>query len=52
MAKWFYEQDFVAMFAPFGAMREMQGVNAFNQLMDNSGNPTDLGKYYLYGGYM
>ncbi|KAG8744826.1 hypothetical protein FRC10_009350 [Ceratobasidium sp. 414] len=52
MAKWFYQQDFVAMFAPFGAMREMQGVNAFNQLMDSDGNPTDLGNYYLHGGYM
>jgi len=52
MAKWFYEQDFVAMFAPFGAMRELQGVNEFNRLMDGDGNPTDLGKYYLYGGYM
>ncbi|KAG9103602.1 hypothetical protein FRC06_009612 [Ceratobasidium sp. 370] len=52
MAQWFQQQDFVAMFAPFGAMREMQGVNADNQLMNNDGTPTALGAYYLYGSYM
>ncbi|KAG9099765.1 hypothetical protein FS749_000436 [Ceratobasidium sp. UAMH 11750] len=52
MAQWFQEQEWVAMFAPFGAMREMQGVNPDNQLMNPDGTPTDLGKYYLYGGYM
>ena len=31
-----------------GAMRDMVGVNPLNQLMQNNGQPTDLGKFVLY----
>ncbi|KAJ9106746.1 hypothetical protein QFC19_003058 [Naganishia cerealis] len=41
MAKFFDEQD-----CPFGVMREMQGVNEYNRLMDASGSITPLGTWY------
>ncbi|KAF8609289.1 hypothetical protein BDV93DRAFT_484764 [Ceratobasidium sp. AG-I] len=47
MVAWFKQTDWVAMYAPFGFMHEMQGVNDFNQLMASNGNPTDLGYWYL-----
>jgi hypothetical protein len=37
----------VAHYFPFGVMHDMQGVNAFNQLMAPSGAPTALGYQYF-----
>jgi hypothetical protein len=41
--------DWVPMYFAFGVMKDMQGVNTLNQLMDNNGQPTNLGKKYIYG---
>lgn len=30
-----------------GVMKDMQGVNTLNQLMNSAGQPTDLGKMYI-----
>jgi len=46
---WMNETPFVENFFPFGAMREMQGVDSNNQLMANDGGPTDLGNRYIHG---
>ncbi|WFD07417.1 hypothetical protein MVES1_002781 [Malassezia vespertilionis] len=35
MGNWFEQQDFVQAYAPFGVMREMQGVSAPNRLIQN-----------------
>ncbi|QRV91502.1 glycoside hydrolase family 128 protein [Ceratobasidium sp. AG-Ba] len=51
IAKFAAENDWIALIAPFGAMRDMQGVNPFNQMMDNNGNPTDLGQFWLNGSW-
>jgi len=39
--------DFVERYAWFGAMKNMQGVNQDNALMDSEGNVSSLGKQYL-----
>ncbi|KAG8791401.1 hypothetical protein FRC12_009280 [Ceratobasidium sp. 428] len=52
MAEWFHKTPWIVGFAPFGYMRDMQGVNSDNQLMTQSGAATDLGLYYLNGSYM
>jgi len=39
--------DFVERYAWFGAMRDMQGVNQYNALMDKSGKITALGAQYI-----
>ncbi|TFK44156.1 hypothetical protein BDQ12DRAFT_593939 [Crucibulum laeve] len=39
--------DFVERYAWFGAMKDMQGVNADNRLMDLGGNINDLGRQYI-----
>lgn len=39
--------DWVEAYFPFGAMRDMQGVNGFNQLMTNGGALTDLAHVYF-----
>jgi hypothetical protein len=45
MSAWFDAQDYVERYSPFGAMKEMQGVNEMNRLMDAGGAITDLGKW-------
>ncbi|KAI5451735.1 hypothetical protein NCC49_001382 [Naganishia albida] len=47
MAKWFDAQPYVERYSPFGAMRQMQGVNDANRLMDASGYITALGDWYV-----
>jgi len=37
----------VEIIMPFGAMQQMQGVNAANQLMYPGGEPSDLGWKFL-----
>ncbi|KAI0071293.1 hypothetical protein K474DRAFT_640459 [Panus rudis PR-1116 ss-1] len=44
-------QPWIAKFFPFGFMREMQGVNPDNQLMDSNGNPTELGRMIINNAY-
>lgn len=48
MAAWFDDQDYVERYSPFGAMRNMQGVNQFNALMNPDGSVTALGDWYKY----
>ncbi|KAI0771863.1 glycosyl hydrolase catalytic core-domain-containing protein [Trametes elegans] len=35
---------------PFGMMRDMQGVNQLNSLMQADGQPTDLGRFFINNG--
>lgn len=39
--------DWVERYSYFGAMKEMQGVNEANRLMNKNGKITDLGKQYI-----
>ena len=41
---------YVERYAWFGAMRNLQGVNPANALLDGKGNITALGKQYIGGG--
>ena len=41
MASWFDNQDFVEAYAPFGVMRDLQGVAQSNSLM-SEGSPNSL----------
>jgi hypothetical protein len=41
--------DWVPAYFAFGIMKDMQGVNTLNQLMNNNGEPTALGSMYLKG---
>lgn len=43
---WMDAQDWMHGYAWFGAMEQMQGVNAFNQLLASDA-PTGLGSYYI-----
>lgn len=45
MAEWFDDQDYIERYSPFGAMRNMQGVNQFNALMNGDGSITALGSW-------
>lgn len=45
MDRWFSEQWFVERWAPFGVMKNMQGVEQANALMDPSGAITALGAW-------
>lgn len=45
MAAWFDQQDWVERYSPFGVMKNMQGVNQMNALMDPSGSITALGAW-------
>lgn len=45
MAAWFDSQDYVKRYSPFGVMRDMQGVNQDNALMNPSGDITSLGNW-------
>jgi hypothetical protein len=45
MAAWFDQQDWVERYAPFGAMKNMQGVNQNNALMNPDGSITALGSW-------
>ncbi|GHJ86874.1 hypothetical protein NliqN6_3276 [Naganishia liquefaciens] len=47
MAKWFDANPNVERYSPFGAMRQMQGVNEDNRLMDVNGWITSLGDWYV-----
>ncbi|QRV76668.1 glycoside hydrolase family 128 protein [Ceratobasidium sp. AG-Ba] len=50
MAKFAKDTPWIEGIAPFGAMREMQGVNPDNQLMDPStGKPNALGQFWANG---
>ncbi|BEJ14428.1 hypothetical protein CspHIS471_0401950 [Cutaneotrichosporon sp. HIS471] len=40
-------QDWIERYAPFGMMRNMQGVEQTNALMDSNGQITDLGRWYI-----
>lgn len=48
MAEWFDQQDYIERYSPFGAMKQMQGVNQYNALMNPDGSITDLGKWYIW----
>jgi hypothetical protein len=39
--------DQLVLTVSVGFMKDMQGVNTLNQLMDNAGQPTALGQKYL-----
>jgi len=41
--------DWVPMYFAYGVMKQMNGVNTLNQLMDNNGEPTSLGQMYING---
>jgi hypothetical protein len=45
MSAWFDQQDWVERYAPFGAMKNMQGVNQNNALMNPDGSITALGSW-------
>ncbi|ORY24974.1 glycosyl hydrolase catalytic core-domain-containing protein [Naematelia encephala] len=45
MAEWFDQQDYVIGYHPFGVMKNMQGVNQDNALMNTDGSITQLGNY-------
>ncbi|KAL1406848.1 hypothetical protein Q8F55_006257 [Vanrija albida] len=49
MAAWMDGQDWIERYAPFGYMRDMQGVNEANALMNSGGGITDLGRWYVFG---
>ncbi|KAJ9114272.1 hypothetical protein QFC22_005724 [Naganishia vaughanmartiniae] len=46
MAGWFDAQPWITNYSPFGVMRQMQGVNEDNRLMDAEGKITALGDWY------
>lgn len=48
MASWFNEQSWVERYSPFGAMKNMQGVQEANRLMDAGGAITPLGAWYAH----
>jgi hypothetical protein len=48
MAEWFDAQDYIERYSPFGAMRNMQGVNQFNALMNPDGTITALGSWVCH----
>lgn len=45
MAEWFDQQDWVERYSPFGVMKNMQGVNQMNALMNPDGSITALGSW-------
>lgn len=45
MAPWFDSQDYIKRYAPFGMMKDMQGVNQDNALMNPDGSITALGSW-------
>ncbi len=45
MAAWFDTQDYVKRYAPFGVMKNQQGVNQDNALMNPDGSKTALGEW-------
>ncbi|WOO84422.1 Alkali-sensitive linkage protein 1 [Vanrija pseudolonga] len=47
IAAWMDGQDWIERYAPFGFMRDMQGVNGDNALMNSGGGITDLGSWYI-----
>ncbi|GMK58863.1 hypothetical protein CspeluHIS016_0603050 [Cutaneotrichosporon spelunceum] len=47
MAAWMDSQDWIERYAPFGMMRNMQGVEQYNALMGPSGEITGLGSWYI-----
>lgn len=48
MAAWFDQQDWVERYAPFGAMKNMQGVQQNNALMNPDGSITALGSWVRF----
>jgi O-glycosyl hydrolase len=47
VTEWMDNTEWMVAYFAFGAMKDMQGVNKANQLMDSSGKPTALGKQYI-----
>ncbi|WRT67259.1 uncharacterized protein IL334_004226 [Kwoniella shivajii] len=47
MAAWFDSQPYVERYSPFGVMKDMQGVNQANALMNPDGSITSLGGWYI-----
>ncbi|WWC61000.1 uncharacterized protein I303_103577 [Kwoniella dejecticola CBS 10117] len=47
MAGWFESQSYIERFSPFGVMKDMQGVNQANALMNPDGSITSLGGWYI-----
>ncbi|OCF36500.1 hypothetical protein I316_01749 [Kwoniella heveanensis BCC8398] len=47
MAGWFDQQSWVERYSPFGVMKDMQGVNQANALMNPDGSITSLGGWYI-----
>ncbi|KAI9637835.1 glycosyl hydrolase catalytic core-domain-containing protein [Dioszegia hungarica] len=48
MSNWFDQQDYIERYAPFGVMKQMQGVNQYNALMNPDGSITSLGNWYIW----
>jgi len=46
---WMESSSFVTAYFAFGVMKEMQGVNTLDQLMNSAGKPTALGEQYING---
>nr|ODN87979.1 hypothetical protein L203_03183 [Cryptococcus depauperatus CBS 7841] len=47
MAAWFDQQNYIERYSPFGVMKDMQGVNQNNALMNPDGSITSLGGWYI-----
>jgi hypothetical protein len=47
-SRWMDQTEWIGGYAPFGFMREMQGVNEENRLMNWDGTPTDLGSWFIH----
>lgn len=48
---WMNSLSWVAVHMPFGFMRDMQGVNDLNRLMNDDGTPTALGAMIINNTY-
>ncbi|ELU41793.1 glycosyl hydrolase catalytic core domain-containing protein [Rhizoctonia solani AG-1 IA] len=48
MGAWFDQHEGVAMYSPFGFMKDMGNVNPDNQLMNQDGTPNNLGRIGVF----
>lgn len=48
---WMNSQSWIAVHMPFGFMKDMQGVNDLNRLMNQDGTPTALGSMIINNAY-
>lgn len=47
--RWMDGTDWIGAYAPFGYMKQMQGVNELNRLMTDETTPTALGWAFIHG---